>query len=263
MIYWRGTGEIHVTYQPRKPTQYGIELKTMACAVSSIMLMVELAEGKARDAMKQYRDQVGASTATTLRLTSCYKGTGRVVIADSWFGSCQTAEWLMDEHGLYAILAIKTGHRGFPKRQMIDAVRGERYSKRFMKCTVALEVGETQFFAGAFMDKVPLLLLGSCGTSLDGEPTKRDRVEFTSDGGFTRTSYTVTQPGMHDTYRRHFNGVDLFNRDCFGDLTLQHAIRTKSWSRRMFLALLGMCEVNAMNAYRMTVGPMERYAWLQ
>ena len=88
MVFWRGTGEVHVTFQPRKPTQYGIEMKTMVCAVTRIMLNAELAEGKQRDAMKRYRDQVGASTATTLRLVLPYKGTGRVVIADSWFGSC-------------------------------------------------------------------------------------------------------------------------------------------------------------------------------
>ena len=30
----------------------------------------------------------------------------------------------------------------------------------------------------------------------------------------------------------------------------------------MFLALLGMCETNAMKAYRNTVGPITRYEWL-
>ena len=30
----------------------------------------------------------------------------------------------------------------------------------------------------------------------------------------------------------------------------------------MFLALLGMCETNAMKAYRHTVGPVTRYRWL-
>jgi hypothetical protein len=30
----------------------------------------------------------------------------------------------------------------------------------------------------------------------------------------------------------------------------------------LFLALLGMCETNALKAYRHTVGPMERYTWL-
>ncbi len=67
---------------------------------------------------------------------------------------------------------------------------------------------------------------------------------------------------MHDTYRRNFNGVDLFNRDCFGEHSLQMAVKTRSWTRRMFLALLGMCETNAMKAYRNTVGPITRYEWL-
>jgi len=69
-------------------------------------------------------------------------------------------------------------------------------------------------------------------------------------------------PGMHDTYRRNFNGVDLFNRDCFGSFSLQHAVHTKSWARRLFLALVGMCEVNALNAYRASVGEITRFEWL-
>lgn len=48
-----------MTYQPRKPTPYGIELKTMACSDSGVMLNAEIAEGKNVDAEKEYRDQVG------------------------------------------------------------------------------------------------------------------------------------------------------------------------------------------------------------
>ena len=77
----------------------------------------------------------------TLRLCKPYKGSGRVVIADSFFGNCQTVEWLMDELGLYSILAIKTGHRGFPKKHLINKVKDERFKKHFMKVDVNLEVG--------------------------------------------------------------------------------------------------------------------------
>ncbi len=56
MIFWRGTGEVNVVYQPRKPTQYGIEMKTTACAESGLCVNAELAEGKVRDAEKEYRD---------------------------------------------------------------------------------------------------------------------------------------------------------------------------------------------------------------
>ena len=69
-------------------------------------------------------------------------------------------------------------------------------------------------------------------------------------------------PCLHDTYRRKFNAVDLFNRDCFGNYSVQFTVQTKNWYRGLFLALLGMCETNALKAYRRSVGEMERYTWL-
>ncbi len=167
----------------------------------------------------------------------------------------------MDELGLYSILAVKTGHRGYPKKRLLNSVKDQRFKKSFMKVDVELEVGKKTFYAGAFMDKIPLLLVGSCGTSIDADEVTRDRREWV-EGSFVTSKYKVRQPGMHDTYRRNFNAVDLFNRDCFGDHSLQMVITTRSWTRRMFLALLGMCETNAMKAYRHTVGPITRYEWL-
>ncbi len=42
-------------------------MKTTTCAESGLCVNKELAEGKLRDALKEYRDQVGQSTAVTLR----------------------------------------------------------------------------------------------------------------------------------------------------------------------------------------------------
>lgn len=145
----------------------------MACGLTHIILNIDLAEGKERDARKEYRDEVGASVATTLRLCKPYKGSGRCVVADSWFGSCNTSEWLWDELGLHSILAVKTGHRGFPKAQLLRDISGERFSQKFYKCEVELERGPTTFYAGGFMDKKPMLLVGTCGTSLPGETVTR------------------------------------------------------------------------------------------
>lgn len=50
MVHWTGTGEVHVTYLPRKPTPYGIELKGAACGAHHIMVNVEVVEGKVVDA---------------------------------------------------------------------------------------------------------------------------------------------------------------------------------------------------------------------
>ncbi len=89
-----------------------------------------------------------------------------------------------------------------------------------MEIEVELERGYRKFFAGAFMDKKPLLLVGTCGTSLPADPVVRQRVEFHASTGFVRSSHEVTQPMVHDLYRRHFNGVDLFNRDALGEHSL-------------------------------------------
>jgi hypothetical protein len=39
-----------------------------------------------------------------------------------------------------------------------------------------------------------------------------------------KTTYNVSMPNLHDTYRRKFNAVDLFNRDCFGTWSVQFAV---------------------------------------
>lgn len=59
-----------------------------------------------------------------------------------------------------------------------------------MRTEVALEVGPTWFFAGAFMDKIPLLLVGSCGVSTLADEVERDRTEW-SGGSFVTTKYKV------------------------------------------------------------------------
>lgn len=199
--------------------------------------------------------------ATTLRLAKPYKGTGRTLLADAWFGSCNTAEWVTDELGLYVILAVKTGHAGFPKQRLKDAIAGERFTYKCMKCDVELETGTWTFYASGFMDKKPLLLVANCGTTFYEQEVTRHRSKFEG-GAMVKSQYQLSMPNLHDTYRRKFNAVDLFNRDCFGTHSVQFAVHTRSWYRRLFLALLGMCETNALKAYRKTVGPMQRYTWL-
>lgn len=44
----------------------------------------------------------------------------------------------MDINGLYSILAVKTGHKGFPKQQLIDKISPTRFSSAFMTVDVKL-----------------------------------------------------------------------------------------------------------------------------
>ena len=69
------------------------------------------------------------------------------------------------------------------------------------------------------MDKKPMLLVASCGTSLPGEMMMRPTRDFIS-GSVVRTRSLIVQPKMHEMYRKNLNAVDLFNRDCFGNYTM-------------------------------------------
>ena len=86
-----------------KPSPTGKEIKNLSDAASNIVLNMELYEGKDIMAAKDYVKLFGATTTTTLRLTQVYHGTGKKVIADSWFGSVKSAVELL-KRGLYSIM---------------------------------------------------------------------------------------------------------------------------------------------------------------
>lgn len=202
---------------------------------------------------------MGAGTAVTLRLVKDYKDTQRTVIADSRFGSCNTLEWLWDELGLHSIMAVKTAHKGYPKTKLREALGDARGNAACLKVEVGLERGPMEYYASGLLDKKAMYVVATCGTSLVTQVAIRRSRNPKSTGP---PKYELPMPEMHALYRRYFNAVDLFNRDCFGPKSVQMSIRTHSWYRRFFLAMLGMCETNAMNAYRYSVGPIERFEWL-
>ena len=75
----------------RKPRPIGNEIKNLADAKTNIVLHMELYEGKEYMQNKPYSKDLGATAATCLRLTEPYKGSGKIMIADSWFGSVKSA----------------------------------------------------------------------------------------------------------------------------------------------------------------------------
>ena len=212
MVKWTGKGDMHITFMPRKPTDCGFKIDTMACADSMIVLQAEVDEGAARMADAKYRDQVAPHTAVTMRLVDEYANTDRTVIADSRFGSCNTAEWLYDVFGFHSILAVKTASAGFPKKRLREQLGERRGSHCCMKVDVKLESGTTTFYASGLLDKKPMYVVATCGTTIVTEVAARK--SMSTPAGVVE--YEVPFPEMHALYRRYFNAVDLFNRTCFG-----------------------------------------------
>jgi hypothetical protein len=67
--------------------------------------------------LKEFGREYSSTTATILRLSKPYFGTGRTIIGDSWFGSVTNAAVLYS-HGLYSILMVKRSHAMFPKKRL-------------------------------------------------------------------------------------------------------------------------------------------------
>lgn len=134
-------------------------------------------------------------------------------------------------------MCVKTGSSGFPKRKLLQSMQ-QRGDTKFFESRVVLELGgdrtvTKKIFAGAHMDKQPLLLCASTGTSLPGERRERNRAVFHG-GEIRRDTYYLDQPDVHATYRQNFNAVDKFNRHSGQPGTLPDTWQTTDCRKRLF-----------------------------
>jgi len=262
MVPWAGLGEMHITYMKRKPVQLGVQLKVVVDASSRVCLGAELVEGVEADHKKEFFTEYGASAATTLRLCKRFKGGGHVVVGDSWFGSRKTVEALLTELGLYSILCIKNGFRGYPKKRLLRSLHARR-DMCFMCTDVEVRGRGRKLIAGGHMDKTPLLLCASTGTGLAGEPRRRTRSKLDK-GEIKRQVYTLDQPDLHAQYRAVSGVCDQFNRFALGPGGVLDAWQTRAVWRRVFAALLAFAETNAYLAYlQRTRKKLTKKEWLE
>jgi hypothetical protein len=115
----------------RKPKGIGRECKTLADVQSGVMIPIENNEGKTAMQQKEFQQEFGAGTATTLRMRRSWHGSGRIVIGDSWFASAKTAIQL-HKRGLYFLGIIKTATKNYPIAEARRRCPSERG-----KCAIA------------------------------------------------------------------------------------------------------------------------------
>jgi hypothetical protein len=103
-----------------------------------------------------------------------------VVIGDAWFGSVKTCEEMM-ENGLEGIFSLKTAHRGYPKKLMLESIP-QRGDTHFRQTTVKLgwegEGAERHILAAAHRDRKPMLLVGTVGMLENGPSRVRHRYKY-------------------------------------------------------------------------------------
>lgn len=87
-------------------------------------------------------------------------------------------------------------------------------------------------YAAGHMDKKPLLVAATCGTSLEGKARRRHYARY-KEGRYQVSNYTLEQPDMFALYRNNFAVVDTFNKVALGPKSVMNTVKVKKWDKRV------------------------------
>ena len=294
MLRWTGRGMPGLMVILRKPTPIGLELHTLCCALCGVLIWFEVYEGKAAMAKKAFNDRFPKSIALTLRMLKPFFGSvstvqgprscfsppppatlcllsdvfvlfasqGRVLIADSWFGSVACALALF-QNAIFSIMNVKTAHKGYPKDELLAEVGEIKGNTPEAKALRAEKRGKHAAFRQEFSvpgnrkvtvvaaghnKKVPLLLVGTHSSLVEGKTHTKVWHTNMPDGTTQYFKKETKQPEMHQLYRDNMNHVDLHNKLRQGVVAMADVWQTTSWVERHFAEGLGLWEVNVYKA---------------
>ncbi|SAL99586.1 hypothetical protein [Absidia glauca] len=179
--------------------------------------------------------------ATVKRLTEPWHYSGRVIVADSWFGSPEMARKLMVSDFTPSCKFVKRLHwpKGMPAADTVQELGPGYGSKIFMKSTVPGE----HLFVGAFRDLKVKALVSTCGTTIDGnirrfwDPNGKEWVE-------------VVRPKVFDEYESYKSSVDISNNRRDNMTNFHDVMRTYRWGLRCLSFCLGVTEANAFSVFK-------------
>lgn len=193
------------------------------------------------------------NTAVTLRLTETLHGSGRTIIGDSAFSSVSTA-LACRQYGLHFMGIIKTAHLQYPKALLQQLSHGQpRGSFKLMTTTNTPQ----PVHALAWADKKLKLLVSTRGTTIETDPSMRERARLNEDGTTVRFEIAVPRPSMVKMFFEPFNAVDTNDQYRQGILKLEENWKTHSWVTRTLSTILGVIFVNSHLAMRFLRGPVD------
>jgi hypothetical protein len=249
MAGWKGKGMPGLMHVPRKPTPTGREGHTTACTETGILVHYESYEGKDLMDTKEFNDIVGKNAAKAMRCTKPWFRTGRTVITDSGFTSMPLVKELYD-NGMFVVGNVKTAHKEFPKEWLLSNAK-KRGDRAVCSADIKTRAGrDINLLAAADMDKQPMALLASAGTSTDGKTITRKFTVIRSDGTYSVRSGDLPQMHVHEIYRSGFNTLDKHNSYRQGATNFEDTWKTHSWWTREFQMLFEMSTVNAWLAFK-------------
>lgn len=251
-----------LSWVPRKPEPLGTELKTAGCALSGMIITVEICKGKEthkdleffKEKSRFDASEYGHTTATTLRLIKPWFGTQRVLGGDSWFASVKTAE-ACAERGIYFVGDVKTATRRFCGAALNEATGPESGAWATYTSELTLGGGKTMpiYSVSHRRGESVHKFVATCGTTLKGSAhlatfeDEEDRVYASDD-----TKYELTRkcPRILNDWTLAQPCIDRHNRYRQFILGMEKRLITNNFSLRLATTLMGMLFTNAFFAHR-------------
>jgi hypothetical protein len=246
MIGWTDATNVHITVLPNKA---GVCLKTLCDARTRVMLATEFVESAQQQARKSFVDE-GKSAAVCLRLTEPWHHSPHQLFADAWFGGMPTAFSLL-KRGFFSITNVKTQTKHFGKKDLWADAGGKPWAcdvRAYRQVTLQVAGKETTFTGAFHMDKQPMTLLSTAGSSDEAPLITRRRLYMNEFGDVVRWEGELRQPTIHAKYGTYFNAVDIHNKLALGPHSVC-TIGANHLKLKILLALLTMAETNAYLRY--------------
>ena len=231
---------------PRKPHPLGNEYHTACCALSGIMFVIELVEGKDHPRqLEMMYDNLGKTVGLMLRCLQSYFASGRYVILDSGFCVLKGIIELR-KRGIFAGALVKK------RRYWPTLVPGEAIKEHMNMDGV--NVGDTAAIEGT-LDEVKynlwcmkepdytMTIMATGGRLLSDESCKSTVRRWLEDGVETVKNFAYALP--FDWHFRYRHAVDDHNNLRHALPSIEDTWRTIRWVLRVFSFVLAISEVNA------------------
>jgi hypothetical protein len=214
MVGWTDATNIHITVLPNKPTSRGMCFKSVCDAMARIMVAMEFVESGTEQGIKRYAEE--GQTACLRVSEPWHNHAPRILIADAWFGGLPTAVSLL-QRNIHCITIVKLQTKNFCKRELWADARGarakhEHNDRTYRQLTLKVNGKDTKITGAFHMDRKPMTLLSTAGSSNEAPAVMRCRAYMSDDGDMVRWQGELQQPDVHHVYRSKFIAVDVHNK---------------------------------------------------
>ena len=239
----------------RKP-ENGAEVQDSCDGKSGVMLRLKIVKGQLSDINEDDVDHdLNHGTVVLVELVAPWLHSNRIVCADSFFASVQTALELLRQ-GTRFIGVVKTATKKFPMRYLTGLELENRGDQRGL--VTETEEGQPELLAFVWMDRDRRYFISTASSLEQGNAAIRTRWRQVEDVATNeepeRLELIIPQPKVAEVYYETCAGVDQHNRSRQDNLKFERKLETKNWSVRVNLSILGIIIVDARKVYKGTLG---------